>query len=142
MVFRRFIDIRTTPLILGYLQFTWATIPVFDDKDLSLFARVLGQTEFETLWIAVGLTLGLLMMISAVVKWRAMLLWSEALSCFAWAATFAPFIEHRIYTPVTLAMPAFSVVCLMLTVREVMAGIQLKSGTCQAEGFRDLQRSA
>lgn len=142
MIFRRFVDIRTTPLMLGYLQFSWALIPILDDKDLSLFARVLGQMRYETLWVAVGLTLGFFLMLSAVVKWRAMLLWCEAVSCFAWAGTFAPFMDQRVYTPVTLAMPAFSAICLMLAIREVMVGIHFKCGSCSVEGFRDMQRSA
>ena len=139
---RRFIDIRSTALLLGWLQFSWALIPLIDYNDRSLFAKTLGASSFENAWVSVCLTLGFFMMLSSVIKWRRMLLWTEALSCFAWAAAFAPFLERQIITPVTMSMPAFSIVCLLILVREVIVGVRVKAGQTAAAGIRDIQGAA
>ena len=145
-MFRRFVDVRTTPLLIGAVQFMWALIPLLDDKDLSLFAKVLAESDFEVWWMASNLTLGLFLALSAVIKWRNMLLLTEALSGIMWLSTFAPFKAQAIYTPVVISMLIFGIVCFLALAREVFVGINYKCGNktlwAGESGFRDLQRPA
>lgn len=142
MIFRRFVDIRTTPLLVGYLQFSLALVPLTESRGQLEIYAVLSQLQYGNWWMAIGLTLGFFLMAGAVLKWRAMLLWCEATSCVAWAATFAPFIDQRMYTPMTLAIPVLSVLCLLLAIREVAVGLNVRDGRCKREGFRTLQGAA
>lgn len=141
-VFRRFVDIRFAALIIGAIQVLWGLIPLMDDRDQSLFARVLGTTQFEVLWVAVSLTLGFFLVLAAVVKWRAMLLWCQALSAFAWAATFAPFRDAGVVTPVTVCMPMFAVILFGCLVREVLLGFTHRREPGRVNGISDLVERA
>lgn len=119
---RNFVDIRFCALLIGGTQLLWSIVPLIDLKDVSLFARTLGELKYEDTWIAVGMGVGLSTVIGALFKLRAMLLWGLAFSTFSWLAWFAPFLWKKVITPVTFAMPLFALVSFALLVREVMLG--------------------
>lgn len=126
MKLRNFVDVRICAFIIGGIQFAWACIPIFDVKDLSLFARILGSSKYETAWLVVGMLLGAGMLVGSVFKLRWILLTSTKLSVLSLLAGLAPFIQNGIWTPVTLSLPFLAFGALVLAAREVILGVEFK----------------
>lgn len=110
-VFRSFLDVRYCALLVGSLQLVWA---------------ILGAETQPIMWTAVSMTVGFLLAVSSVVKWRGMLLTTEALNCFVWLAGFAA-VYHRGLAPDIAVMPILGVVSMMALVREVSIGVRVRA---------------
>lgn len=143
MRLRRLLDIRTTPLLIGLMSVSWAMIPLMDVRNRSLFAAAMESTGQEHLWMALMISVGVNLMISAVVCWRNMLLLSEGLAVIMWLGLWAQFIAYA-PSPVVMSMPVFAVCCALCLVREVVFGIRVSriKRDRSVRGFADLQDPA
>lgn len=141
---RRLTDIRTTPLLIGITSFLWAWIPWIDFDAKTLFYTTLKASGDNLLWSAILMTIGVTLSVSALIKWRSMLLLSEALAIFMWLALFFEFLGAW-YAPTVLTMPAFAISCAICLAREVAIGIRfekLKNKKVEIRGFSDFLDSA
>ena len=135
---RRFSDVRYGSLTIGGLQLLWALVPLLDFEGVSLFAQVIGSTKAPMLWAAVSITMGSMLVISSIWKWRDMLLLGLALNVLIWLAGFSAFVNQDAVTPVSVSMPFLSLMSLLLLAREVVVGVRFKAGArSQNKSFSD-----
>lgn len=107
---RNFVDVRYCALLIGGIQLIWA---------------LMGLHRQPPLWTAISLAVGGLLTVSAVVKWRGMLLTTEALNGFVWLAGFAAVYERGL-TPDVAIMPLLGIVSMVALVREVSLGVRVR----------------
>lgn len=132
--FRHALDIRIAAFAFGWIMIEWGLIPMHDLEDVSLFARIIGRSPLELWWSASWLTFGFLLCVSAVTKWRNMLLFCLAMSAVLWLSLYFSFRMEGAMTPVIRASLAVGLALLAIFVREVVAGAMFRKATREAVG--------